>query len=358
MWRKAVDAGLVVAVAFIDFKKALDRVSHTILEMKLERDFGISGLLLDWLKSYLKERQQFTAVNGSTSEMIPISYGIPQGSVLGPTLFTLFTNDLPSSVSSGSVYMFANDTTVYCVSDTAEKSIAQLDSSLRELNEWCLINRLTPHPSKSEAMLISRINPPANIPPIFIGNSTIEWVSKSRLMGMAIDEKLTWTPQMLELKKLFAKKLGLFKKSRFLPRNVRQDLYFKVILPSVTYGLIQWGSCCNSDLFQSLERLHCRAFRLIFNLPKDMASVDVLQRAQRPTLSIYYKSAIFICFHKAFHDRLPVTLIDLISKKRATNYSTRTCASLIVPRFNTRYMKDSVAFKGSFSPVECSDQQL
>ena len=145
-WRKAVDEGLVVAVAFIDFKKAFDSVSHTILEMKLERDFGISEPLLDWLKSYLKERQQFTAVNGSTSEMIPMSFGIPQGSVLGPTLFT---NDLPSSVSSGSVYMFADDTTVYCMSDTAEKSIAQLNSALRELNEWCLINRLTPHPSKS-----------------------------------------------------------------------------------------------------------------------------------------------------------------------------------------------------------------
>ena len=85
---------------------------------------------------------------------------------------------------------------------------------------------------------------------------------------------------MLDLKKSFAKKLGV----RFLPRTVRQDLYFKVILPSVTYGLILWGSCCNSDLFQSLERLHCRAARLIFNLPKDMASVDVLPRAQWPTL--------------------------------------------------------------------------
>ena len=98
--------------------------------------------------------------NGSTSEMTPISFGIPRGSVLGPTLFTLFANDLPSSVSSGSVYMFADDTTVYCISDTAEKSIAKLNSALRELNEWCLINRLTPHPSKSEAMLISRRNPP------------------------------------------------------------------------------------------------------------------------------------------------------------------------------------------------------
>ena len=126
-------------------------------------------------------------------------------------------------------------------------------------------------------MLLSRRNPLVNIPPIFIRNSTIEWISKSRLLGMTIDEKLTWTQHMLELKKAFAKTLGLLKKSRFLPRNVRQDLYFKVILPSVTYGLILWGSCCNSDLFQSLERLHCRAARLIFNLPKDMASADVLQ---------------------------------------------------------------------------------
>ena len=94
---------------------------------------------------------------------------------------------------------------------------------------------------------------------------------------MTVDEKLTWTQHMLELKKSFTKKLGLIKKSRFLPRSVRLDLYFKIILPSVTYGLILWGSCCFSDLFQSLERLHCRAVRLIFHLPKDMASADVLQ---------------------------------------------------------------------------------
>jgi len=128
--------------------------------MKLEWDLGISGSLLGWIKSYLSERQQLTTVNGSTSEMIPISFGIPQGSVLGPTLFGLFANDVPSLMSSGSVYMFANDTTVYCISDTAEKSIVQLNSALRELNKWCLINRLTHHPSKSEAMLISRRNIP------------------------------------------------------------------------------------------------------------------------------------------------------------------------------------------------------
>ena len=151
-------------------------------------------------------------------------------------------------------------------------------------------------------MLISGRNPPVNIPPIFVENSTIEQVSTSPLLGITGNEKMTWTPHKLELKKSFAKKLGLLKTSRFLSRSVRQDLYFRVILPSVVYGLKLWGSCCNSDLFQSLERLYCRAARLIFNVPKDMASAEVLQRDQWPTLSIYCKSAIFICFHKAlFH---------------------------------------------------------
>ena len=154
------------------------------------------------------------------------------------------------------------------MSDTAEKSIAQLNTALRELNEWCLINRPTPHTSKSEAILISGRNPPVNIPPIFVGNSTIEWVSKSRLLRITGNEKLTWTPQMLELKKSFAKKLGLLKKSRFLPGSVRQDLYFRVILPSVAYGLKLSGSCCISDLFQSLERLHSRLQDLFLICPK------------------------------------------------------------------------------------------
>jgi len=145
-WRTAIDSGKAVAVAFIDFKKAFDGVSHDILEMKLNRDFGITGTLLDWLKSYLHGRQQFTVLNGVKS-------------VLGPTLFTLFTNDLPASVSSGSLYMYADDTTAYCIGETIDIAIAQLNKTLKEVYRWCLTNRLTPHPGKSEVMLLSKGTP-------------------------------------------------------------------------------------------------------------------------------------------------------------------------------------------------------
>ena len=81
----------------------------------------------------------------------------------------------------------------------------------------------------------------------------------------------------LETKKSFAKRLDLLKRSRFLPRGILRNCYLKVIVLVVKYGLVLWDSCCNSNLFKSIERLHCRAAPIIYNLPKDAASEDVLR---------------------------------------------------------------------------------
>ena len=112
--------------------------------------------LLNWLKSYLKGRQQVTIVNGVPSGILPVSYSILQGSVLGPTLFSMFTNDLPTSVVSGSVYMFADDTTIYCIGTSADEATAQLNLAMHELYSWCLAKWLKPHPGKSEGYFSQR----------------------------------------------------------------------------------------------------------------------------------------------------------------------------------------------------------
>lgn len=151
---------------------------------------------------------------------------------------------------------------------------------------------------------------------------------------------------MLDLKKSFAKKLDLIRRSSFLPKEVVINFYLKVILPSVTYDLVLWGSCFNADLFDSLERLHCRAARiLIFNLPKDMRSLDVLRQADWHPLSYSYKLVLLKLLHKAFHHKLPQVLSDNIVMKRPTGYSVRASDSLAVPCFSSIYGKNSIAHR-------------
>ena len=133
IWRMAVDLGNVVAVAFVDFKKAFDSVSHEISLRKVEINFGITGGLLEWIKSYLSERMQFTVLNGVASDLLPVTAGIPHGSVLGPTLFTLFTNDLPSAVRSGSLFMYPGDTSIFCVGQSADLAIDLLNKDVQEV---------------------------------------------------------------------------------------------------------------------------------------------------------------------------------------------------------------------------------
>jgi len=146
----------VVATAFIDFRKAFDCVSHRTQLHKLKIKFGIEGNLLSWLTDYLHHRTQVTIVNCTQSEELNVTCGIPQGSVLRPCLFSLYTNDMPEAVTSGNLYLHADDTTVYCIGSTVDEVCNLLNNALNELNKWCMTNSLTPHSSKCEVMLFHR----------------------------------------------------------------------------------------------------------------------------------------------------------------------------------------------------------
>ena len=96
---------------YFDFRKAFDTVPHARLLLKI-KEYGISGSLLAWLHGFLSNRRQRVSINGHFSELSDVTSGVPQGSVLGPLLFTIYVNDLPSRVDS-SLLLFANDTKLF-----------------------------------------------------------------------------------------------------------------------------------------------------------------------------------------------------------------------------------------------------
>ena len=128
-WRNALDKGPKVGVLFIDFRKAFDTVNHTILLEKLKA-IGVSGDLLSWLDDYLSARKQFVQLSGFQSKQKTITYAVPQGSILGRKLFSIFVNDLPESITGGNVFMFADDTTIYTIGKDIDNIILKLQCIL------------------------------------------------------------------------------------------------------------------------------------------------------------------------------------------------------------------------------------
>ena len=142
-----LDLGKQTDILYFDIAKAFDTVDHKLLLNKLSR-FGITGNILNWFKSYLSGRQQRVLLNGVISETLPVSSGLPQGSILGPLLFLIYVNNLPTSISSPSVdiSMFADDTKCFSVVACVLKTEAS------NVEKWALSWRLKFNPLKCKVL--------------------------------------------------------------------------------------------------------------------------------------------------------------------------------------------------------------
>ena len=138
-------------------------------------------------------------------------------------------------------------------------------------------------------------------------------------LGLEIDCHLKWHKHVTELTKIFSQKLSLLRSLYFLPVKARLDFYFKVILPSVLYVLIIWGSC-NKTLFNTLERIHIRAAKLIHGLDWNLPSVDVLARVNWTPIKEFYERGILNFVHKCYYGHAPIPP-RAFSQSESVNYT-------------------------------------
>ncbi|CAB3992598.1 Hypothetical predicted protein [Paramuricea clavata] len=240
-----LDHDEVTGMVFVDFRKAFDVIDHKILLKKLEL-YRVTDVALTWFKSYLCDRYQFVSLEGKSSECLPLTKGVPHGSVLGPVLFLLFVNDLPLHLQYSSVDMFADDTTMSACAHYLDISSMNdgLNSDLHALNEWSLQNKMFINARKTNSMLVTGKRIPKKLDSqndpclqLKIDGVDVSGVASKKLLGITLDSKMSYETHVEELAKKISKRLGLLKHiSPYLKQHQRETFYTCVIKPTLMYG--------------------------------------------------------------------------------------------------------------------------
>ena len=352
-----MDQDKLTGMIFIDFRKAFDVIDHATLLQKLQL-YGATSSTVEWFQSYLSERKQYVQLSNHVSSILSITDGIPQGSNLGPILFLLFINDLPLHVNSSTVDIYADDVTLYAAShrNSYHHIKTALSNDLNSIAQWSCMNKMVINDEKTKSMLITGMRQRNLIDDItldmYINNNAINQVRSHKLLGIELDDNLTFTTHIEEHCKKLSKRIGLLRHiSPYLKRPQRELFYNTVIKPTLLYGSSVW-SYGNKDLETSILKLQKRAARIILGVERQTRSVDMFNSLNwLPfTVDSYINRCALI--YKRVNEQTPKYLNEILKlnsdiHSRKTRYSK---LNLICPRikrlteggrsFSVRSIKD------------------
>lgn len=249
----------------LDLSKAFDSVDHSILIEKMER-YGIRGVALKLVVSYLKDRMQQVVERNERgaivkSELARIKKGVPQGSIIGPLLYVLYTNELPSLVRDH-VVMYADDTSVI-MNKRIERDLEQhLEGTLDSLQGWFTDNNLLMNVDKTQIIKFSARDDDTKT--YSINNVDIETSKTVSFLGMTIDTRLDWKAHVAGMSSELTRYCYAL---RVLTQEVgleaSMNVYHAQILSRIRYGIIFWGNSVGANRVQIMQK---RFLRVMFGM--------------------------------------------------------------------------------------------
>jgi hypothetical protein len=261
--QNAIENKLFSCGLFLDLSKAFDTVNHSILIRKLEY-YGIRGVVKDWFCSYLTDRALYVSIGDTSSDLMTITCGVPQGSVLGPLLFLLYINDFGNSATVLDFNLFADDSNLFYSHKSLQCLETDLNNQLYNVNEWLCANKLSLNIEKSNFVIFhppqKKISYPINLK---INNKILEEKTSIKYLGVIIDSHLNWKDHVHELSNKISRSVGILLKLRhFVPIKILVQLYYSIIYPFLSYGALIWGNTYISNI-QPLVILQKKAIRII-----------------------------------------------------------------------------------------------
>ena len=187
---QAMDHGQFSCIVFCDISKAFDRVWHSGLLFKL-REHGFGDSLLTWFNSYLRNRKQKVVIQSAESNYLPLSAGVPQGSVLGPLLFLIYVNDITDSLLS-LTRLYADDSSLYYSATSLKDIEGIINQDLKSVSSWAKQWLVDFNPNKTEAVIFSN-KKDFDVPRLLFGNTLIKVVDHHKHLGLTLSSTGQWS---------------------------------------------------------------------------------------------------------------------------------------------------------------------
>ena len=280
----------------MDFSKAFDKVSHDRLVYKLDRA-GIDPRTRDWIKSFLSDRSQKVVIDGEESQSVPVTSGVPQGSVLGPILFLMFIDDLPHYTKHSQVRLFADDTIVYLTISSID-DCHNLQDDLKSLEQWEQDWLMEFHPAKCNVLRITKKKTRISYPYTLHGQ-VLEEVSSAKYLGITISNDITWTKHIEKTTSKANSKLGFLKRNlKVKDQKLKEKAYKAIVRPTLEYCSTVWDPHSQQQS-RSIEKVQRRAARWVTgryhntssvtDMTNDLGWRDLAQRRADSRLTMLYK---------------------------------------------------------------------
>ena len=298
-----LEAGLETDIVILDFAKAFDKVNHSLLVHKLEH-YGIGGLTNQWINSFLSDRKQAVVVEGCKSDFTAVKSGVPQGSVLGPCLFLVYINDLPTYVESNS-RLFADDAAVdRAIISSKDPEILQndLDSLTKWEDQW----DAEFHTVKCQVLTVSRKRDKEKRTYKLHGH-VLEQVEESKYLGLIHQQDGTWSRQIAETVKKANQTLGFLRRNLKIGSKRTKNLaYIALVRPLLEYAAPVWDPYQQREI-EAIEKVQRRAARFVENRHRNTSSVgDMLANLQWPTLEERRKTTRVSLLKKILDEKVTI----------------------------------------------------
>lgn len=294
---KALEEKKVCSTIFLDVAQAFDKVWHEGLIYKLRN--MLPKQFVDLLQSYLTQRMFRIRQDDKYSKLKPIHAGVPQGSVLGPVLYLLYTCDIPE-LENNTIATFADDTAIMATGVTHEEAVEEVQKAINKISGWTDKWRIKLNESKS--IHIDFTNKKPNYHPVYINGQVIPYENTAKYLGMTLDAKLRWKAHVKkkrdELDLRYRNMYWLIGRKSMLSVHNKVLLYKQVLMPIWTYGIQLWG-CTNQNNMQIIQRFQNKVLRGIVNAPWYIRNEDLHR-----DLKVDFVSTVIKKFAEAHEHRL------------------------------------------------------